>query len=96
MLLVTTTGFRKWCAERPILYPGAVSPINEGFFGEAEAFFAKEGIAFHDTGSELVASGRWEDLTIANEGHPNEAGAAKMAELAWQWLRPQLKPLLGK
>lgn len=90
-LFVITTGWG-----RPALYGDPREPTRR-FLAAAPAFFARLDVPFHDTAPALSRvrlrdPGRY---VIAQNGHPNEAGAALIAAHAAPvvsaWLAPQVQ-----
>ncbi len=92
-LLVVTTGF--WTLQLETTRQPSGAQINRTFFEQAPAFFAQEGISYHDISDEVLASsnGSLEPFLIPGDVHPNEAGAELIARHAWDWLRPQFASL---
>lgn len=77
---------------QPPFVGGRSSSANRLFRAGAASFFRAEGIPYHDIGPDLLAAGGdLREEVIADDGHPNEAGAALVARCAWAWLGPELK-----
>jgi lysophospholipase L1-like esterase len=83
-LLVATYGFHRWYGE-------FLSQADRAFYGQAEQFFAEEGIPFGDVvGAVSAAAPSYEGFITADGVHPNEAGHRLIAEAVWSWLEPEL------
>ena len=74
---------------------GADVKASRRFLEGADAFFGQADIPFHDLLPATVAAtdGDFGPITIPGDGHPNEAGARLIAELAWEALRDVLRGL---
>jgi hypothetical protein len=79
-LWVTTSGF-----VLPEAAPGQLW-ATRAFLDQAEGFFTERGIPYLDVSAELLGGGRDvpTSLLIPGDGHPNERGAARVAELVYE------------
>lgn len=87
-LLVTTTGFNN-------RYAPNIHDPTKIFFSEAPAFFAKEGIPYHDIAKPFMKAVEKKSFQIPHDGHPNQLGAKVIAEQTWPWLQQQLHSGVG-
>jgi lysophospholipase L1-like esterase len=92
-LWVATTGYQA----RFLAPSDAGSTFDLDFLRVAPDFFRAEGVPFRDSRSELEQEvrGQWQDYLIANDGHPNAAGARLVARQVWPWLQPHLAKRLA-
>ena len=67
------------------------------FMAKAQEIFQREGIPYHDISTEVFAvkQGREDELIIAHDAHPNEAGSEIIAAAAWNWLGPRLAEIVS-
>jgi lysophospholipase L1-like esterase len=90
-LIAISTGFAQPADAEfgPIL---RAAPVNELFAQQAGRMFADFGVPYLDLAPGLLdaGGGTLKPLRIDGDLHPNEAGAAAIAERAWPWLRDQL------
>ena len=82
-LLVLTTGFHHWYADR-------LSPGDAAFYAQAEDFFRSEGVPFGDLAADLAAAGPFPESFTLVGGRPNADGGRLIADAAWRWLRTRL------
>jgi hypothetical protein len=68
---------------------------TQAFMARAVEILAEEGLPYVDCSAELHAriEGDYASITIAGDGHPNEAGAALIAELNWPGVREFVRQL---
>ena len=100
---------KAWCETRGVplwvVTTGAMlmeTPSGDGpenpdrvFLDQARTFFPDLGVPYLDLLPAMRAADSTTPLLIADDGHPNEAGASLIASLTWPWLRDRLAPVLA-
>lgn len=90
-LIVVTTGWHKFA-------PADANEPTVAFMAIAEDFFRENGIALHDISRAVHGHAGFgaSNISIVNDGHPNEQGAQIIADEAWRALVSYLQKSIAQ